>query len=365
MKPHIEALFNQSTLPGVSVPLANQPISIDELCIIGHPSRLGGADTELDHQIHCWQAMGITVHICHTGEIDENLRAMQMELRGCVIHEPRDWESLEGLHCISFCNGDFLSCLPEIRRYARTTSFVNCMTWNFDLEIQMQERGLIDFHLYQTEHGLQRVSEKLKPMGDFRPLRFAPYFHANDFPYHDKRPDDKFRFGRISRSDADKFGSRQLWIYETMTAPVLKEGLIVGWDYRARKRFRRDPDSYIHTVGEGGISQQEFYRTCEAIIMTTDTFENLPRVGFEAMSSGSILVVDNRGGWQLQVSDGVSGWLCRDDREFVYKASRCAFETEERHAMRRTAREKLDLEWGLERSIQSWNHVFQAWAALR
>ena len=82
------------------------------------------------------------------------------------------------------------------------------------------------------------------------------------------------------------------------------------------------------------MTQQEFYRTCEAIIMTTDTTENLPRVGLEAMASGSILVVDNRGGWQQLVEDGVTGWLCRDDREFVYKASRCAFESEERSQMR-------------------------------
>lgn len=150
-----------------------------------------------------------------------------------------------------------------------------------------------------------------------------------------------------------------------MTAPVLKEGLIVGWDHRTRNRIGRDPDSYIHTVGEGGISQQEFYCNCEAVIMTTDTFENLPRVGFEAMSSGSVLVVDDRGGWQLQVDDGVTGWLCHDDREFVYKASRCAFEPEERDTMRRNARQKLETEWGLERAMESWSEVFRAWSALR
>ncbi len=339
--------------------------AIDALCVIGHPSRLGGADTELDHQIRCWQAMGIEVHICHTSTLDNNARAMQMEQRGCVYHDSGDWKSLDGMHCISFCNGEFLDQLPEIHRYARTTSFVNCMTWNFDRELEMQERGCIDFHLYQTEHAFERVSTKLKLLGTYRPLHFVPYFHTADFPYHDDRPDDKFRFGRISRGDADKFGSRQLWIYETMTAPVLKEGLIVGWDERARKRFGRDPDSYIRTLPEGGISQQEFYRYCEAIIMTTETFENLPRVGFEAMASGSILVVDNRGGWRLQVEDGITGWLCADDREFVYKASRCAFEHRERAEMRVEARTRFDLRWGLESSMQSWAEVFRRWADLR
>jgi len=338
--------------------------AIDALCVIGHPSRLGGADTELDHQIRCWQAMGIEVHLCHTGSLDANLRAMQMQERDCIYHDSRDWPSLEGMHCISFCNGGFLEHLPEIRRYARTTTFVNCMTWNFDREVEMQQRGLIDFHIYQTEHAFERISPKLASLGNYRPLRVVPYFHTEEFPHHDNRPQDKFRFGRISRGDADKFGKQQLWIYETMTAPVLKEGMIVGWDHRARQRFGREPDAYIRALPEGSISQREFYRTCEAIIMTTDTFENLPRVGFEAMSSGSILVVDNRGGWQLQVEDGVTGWLCADDREFVYKASRCAFEPEERDAMRRRARAKLNREWGLEASMESWEQVFRRWVKL-
>ncbi len=340
------------------------PSVIDAICVIGHPSRLGGADTELDHQLRCWQAMGVEVHICPTGALDANLRGMDLEERGCVYHAPRDWPSLAGMHCISFCNGEFLSALPEIKRPARTTTFVNCMTWNFEREIEMQGRGLIDFHLYQTEHARERVSAKLKGLGTYRPLLFRPYFHAEEFPFHERRPADAFRFGRISRNDADKFGGRQLWIYETMTAPVLKEGLILGWGSRTEGKFGRRPDSYVRTCPEGGIPQREFYAFCDAVIMTTDTFENLPRVGFEAMSSGSVLVVDRRGGWEVLIEDGRTGWLCGDDREFVYKASRCAFEREEREAMRRAAREKLEREWGLEAGMESWGRVFDAWRSL-
>lgn len=336
--------------------------AISHLCVIGHPSRLGGADTELDHQIHCWQAMGVTVHICHTGPVDAQLSALRLNERGCIYHTPRDWKSLEGLDCISFCNGVFLEQLPEIRRHARTTSFVNCMTWNFEREVEMQARGLIDFHLYQTDHAWERVSPKLRSLGRYRPLKFVPYFHAAEFPFHASRPDDKFRFGRISRGDADKFGRQQLWIYETMTAPVLKEGVIVGWDQRARAKLGRTPDDYIRTLPEGGMSQQAFYAFCDAVIMTTDTFENLPRVGLEAMASGSLLVVDRRGGWELLVDDRRTGWLCQDDREFVYKASRCAFEREERDQMRRAARRKLDTNWGLEAASESWSRVFAAWS---
>jgi glycosyltransferase involved in cell wall biosynthesis len=308
--------------------------------------------------------MGVEVHICHTGPLAANALAMGLAQRGCIYHDSRDWASLVGMHCISFCNGEFLEQLPEIRRFARTVSFANCMTWNFKREIEMQERGFIDFHLYQTQHGMDRLSPSLASLGNYKPLLFTPYFWADEFPLHTARPTDKFRFGRISRGDADKFGAHQLWIYETMTAPVLKEGLILGWDQRARNRFGQDPPPFVTGLPEGAITQGEFYRICEAVIMTTDTTENLPRVGLEAIASGSILVVDNRGGWQQLIEDGVTGWLCNDNREFVYKASRCAFESEERDRMRLLARQRLD-RWGLSASMDSWAQVFQAWAKLR
>jgi glycosyltransferase involved in cell wall biosynthesis len=337
---------------------------MDAVCVIGHPSRLGGADTELDHQIRCWQRMGLAVHICHTGPLDANLEAMRLAERGCIYHAPCDWPSLEGLHCISFCNGEFLRFLPQIRKHARSTTFVNCMTWNFSLEVERQAAGLIDFHLYQTRHAFERLRGKLAERGTYRPLFVHPYFDAAEFPYVEDRPADKFRFGRISRDDPDKFGARQLWIYETMTAPVLKEGLVLGWGDNVQRKYGRRPDDYIQCLPAGSISQRAFYLQCEAVIMTTETFENLPRVGFEAMASGSVLVVDDRGGWTLQVDDGQTGWLCRDDREFVYKASRCAFESEERQAMRQAARAKLETTWGLQAAMDSWAGVFDAWQAL-
>lgn len=305
--------------------------------------------------------MGVEVHICHTGEITRECRAMNLEARGCIYHAPRDWASLDGLHCIAYCNGDFLKALPEIKKYARSTTFVNCMTWNFDAEVEMQARGLIDFHLYQTQHGFERVGPKLKGEAAYRPLFYKPYFHAADFPYIDRRPTDAFRFGRISRPDPGKFHESQLWIYTTMTAPVPKAGLIMGWSQEVERKLCQRPDYYIAAVPPGWISAQEFYRFCDAIIMTTDTFENLPRVGFEAMASGSVLIVDDRGGWRLQVDSGKTGWLCGDQREFQYKASRLAFEADERNRFRAAAREKLDREWGLDAAIKEWERIFDEW----
>ncbi|HQX51388.1 MAG TPA: hypothetical protein PLR25_15845 [Planctomycetaceae bacterium] len=40
---------------------------MEQICVIGYLSRLGGADTDLDHQIHVWRALGLEVHLLHTG----------------------------------------------------------------------------------------------------------------------------------------------------------------------------------------------------------------------------------------------------------------------------------------------------------
>ena len=349
-------------IPNINISNFHKESNIKQLAIVGHPSFLGGADTELDHQIYCWQAMGIEVYICHTGEMDENCKKMNMIGRGCKYIAPKEWESLKDFHVISFCNGEFLKNIEEIKKYAKTTTFVNCMTWNFPKELEAQSSGLLDFHLYQSDHQFKKVSKKLKKIGkEYRPIRFQPYFNPSAFTYKDNRKNDIFRFGRISRGDSDKYNIRQLWIYETMTAPVLKEGIILGWDDRARKKFDREPPSYIKALPEAQISQQKFYDFCDVIIMTTDTFENLPRVGFEAMAAGSVLVVDDRGGWQVEVEDGVTGWRCKDDREFVYKASRIAHEQQEKEDMRAAAKAKLEREWGLEASMRSWDNVFKQW----
>ena len=108
------------------------------------------------------------------------------------------------------------------------------------------------------------------------------------------------------------------------------------------------------------MSQQDFYKHCQIVLQSTDTTENWPRVGFESMASGSVLVVDNRGGWRQMVEHGKTGWLCDHERDFIYYASKMAYEPNLRSDMAHAARERgLEL-GGLEASVASWEEVFDA-----
>lgn len=353
---------------------------INEICIIGHPSYCGGADTELFDQIKCWYKMGIKIYILHTGPIYGIVKTLKPILEkeyGCTYLVPRQWNQCRGMHCISFCNGEFLNNLTKIKQFAKTTTFVNCMTWNFKKEIECQSNGLIDFHLYQTDHGMRLVSKQLKKFKDYKPIRFDPYFDPTPFKYYGNRPNDHFRFGRISRADIVKFSGNQLDIYDCFKSPVPKSGIILGWSpmISAKIKMRKNKvtskihnknevifyDDYLQLLKEGAISQQDFYKFCDVLIMAADTFENLPRVGFECMASGTVMVVDNRGGWTLQVDDGATGFLCDGPREFIEKSTLLANNPELKEELRGLARNKLERDWGIEKSMKSWDLVFSEW----
>jgi glycosyltransferase involved in cell wall biosynthesis len=332
------------------------------ICVIGLPSLYGGADTELLDAIKLWAKMGVKVYIIPTSMLDKNALKIkeQLERDNLALYlQPNNWSQCEGLDVISYCNGQFLEALPEIKRYARTTTFVNCMTWCFQKEKEMQCRGLIDFHLYQTEHQFEKICPQLNVLGSvYRPIYITPYFDSSRFPFWENRPTDKFRFGRISRCDLDKYSPEQLSIYEYMGSPVPKEGMILGWDNRTEEYFARKPPEWIRTYSPGEISQQAFYEFVSVLIMSTRTFENLPVVGKEAMSSGSVIIADKRGGWTKLVEHGKTGWLCENEREMVYYASRAAHEQDETQQFRLNARVKLEQEYGLEASFRSWESFF-------
>jgi len=333
---------------------------MDKICVIGYPSRLGGADTELDHQIRCWQSLGLQVHLLHTGPLDDNLLAMRMQDRGCVVHEPCDWKACRGMHVISYCNAEFLKNLHIIKEYAKSTTFVNCMCWLFDAEKEAHRRELVDHFLYQTEHQYRKVQDELIAINPkFHGHIVPPYFYRDEFPFIEARGTDRFRFGRISREDLAKFHPAQLWVYETMVSPVLKEGMILGINDEIRRKIGNEPN-WIRAYPAGGVSAAEIYRHSDCIIQMAETYENLPRVGFEAMASGCLLIVDNRGGWRELVMHKQTGFLCNDQREFVYYASRAAFEVEERRQMVRNARDWLQANWGLDQAQREWVRFFEA-----
>ncbi len=334
------------------------------LFVYGFPGLYGGAGTELHHQILAWRHMGVGVHLIPTsaGYPREPLYQEMLDL-GVVVHPAHDWTPLQPEDPIlGFCNADFLNRLPDIRRYTKRTVFLNCMTWLFDKEKQRMSRGEIGMFLYQNPdvHAEQMpVLRALNEDPEIRFMTFKPYFADALFPFVETRAEDFFGCGRISRKDADKFAANTLHIYDYFVAPKWKKAIFLGFDQRSQAKIGKPYDWIRTAADQNEISQQEFYRHCEIVLQPSDTTENWPRIGFEAMASGSILIVNNRGGWKRMVEHGKTGWLCDHERDFIYYASKMAYEPDLRVEMAAAARERGRQLGGLEASVESWKEVFE------
>lgn len=339
----------------------NQPVIEKRnlsLCVIGFPSTCGGAETELDHQITCWRQMGVDVSLIPTSPLDEKQLALGVAERGCTIHDPCDWSKCRGKHVLSYCNGIFLQNIREACKFAASTTFVNCMTYPFQAEKDAICEGLIDFSLYQAEHTRELATSQI-PMApsSWKPVVVRPFFDVSQFPFVAHDIFDHFSFCRVSRADPAKYSKATNRIYEGIRSPNGKKGWIVGVDDAVRAKIGESPD-WIDCFEAGKIDPRLVYERSHCLIQAADTYENLPRVGMEAMSSGCVPIVDNRGGWREIVEHGVTGYLCGNPEDFIERASELASDPLRRSEMASAGRKRVESLYGIEPASRQWANFF-------
>lgn len=328
---------------------------MQKVFIIGQPGTCGGASTELYDQIKIWKLIGLEIHIIPT---QDNYVCDDEDI---IVHDKFDWKQINGNQCISFCNKQFLQNLEEIKKHSRKTIWVNCMTHEFRDEIRCQANNLIDLHLYQTYHGYERVSFKLKYIGkSFNYRLFHPYFDPNGFDFVPLKNDEQFCFGRISRADILKYSKDQFEIYDKIDHPN-KHCYVLGINDDIKKRIyvptQNSCDYILNLYKPDSISRYEFYNNIDVLCMKTNTYENLPRVGFECMASGTLMVVDDRGGWRLLVEDSHTGFLCKEKEEFVKVMDYISKYPEIKKEMVEKAFIKFQTEYSMEKSIDDWKDI--------
>jgi hypothetical protein len=340
------------------------------LFVYGFPGLYGGAATELHHQIHCWKAMGIDVAIIPSmhGSQNEPLLTEMVDL-GISIYGKDELDHIKPEDAIiNFCSKEYLELLPEIVKRTKRTIFVNCMTWVFqkpNVSYQFNEGynhsvGNIAVSLYQRPQVRDLHQSILRRDQQSRAqfLHFQPYFRPDGLVYSPERNFDRFSIGRISRQDADKF-TKNLWhVWEYVVSPTFKRGICLGWDSRSESKCGKPPEWVETYADHKSFSTAKFWAETNVICQPSETNENWPRIGFEAMYSGVPLIVDKRAGWNFMVEHGVTGFLCAHERDFIYYASKMAYEPEHREAIARAAYARaLELS-SLEVSMESWQKVF-------
>lgn len=333
-----------------------------KLFIYGFPSLYGGAGTELHHQIYVWkQIQDLEIHIIPTmfGVENEPLYQEMLDL-GITIHKPHAFHVMQPEDClINFCSAMFLENIKHIRQFTKRTIFVNCMTWIFTKEKPCHAENLIAFSLYQRQGVLDAHKEELESLGSKAEfMTFAPYFHAINFNFKVKQ-EDSVHMGRISRADPGKYTKFNGHIYNGIISPRPKVGHFLGFNEKCKAVTGSLP-SWINTYQDHReFSVKSFYDTVDFIVQPTNTTENWPRIGFEAMYSGKPLVVDNRGGWKHLITHGHDGFLCDNERDFMYYGSRLAYDFDLRQQIASNALITAKAFSGFNRSLKSWKKVFE------
>ena len=143
---------------------------------------------------------------------------------------------------------------------------------------------------------------------------------------------------------------RQMRLEGRQVRPV-----IVG-DGPLRETLSEEFPEAVFTGVKTGQALSECFASADLFLMPSQT-ETFGLVTLEAMASGSVLIVDNRGGWRRMVRHGVTGWLCDHERDFIYYASKMAYEPELRCRMANAARSRLATLAGESASAKSWCRV--------
>jgi glycosyltransferase involved in cell wall biosynthesis len=335
--------------------------------VIGYPSAIGGANTELWHTVKLWRRFGCDVALLPTWQADPAWQ-LRLENLGCrtIESQPDDLDQVPGLAggiVVVFCNTRFLAAAERFRRLGCRVVWLGCMNWLFPEErLHYRQVGPFARHVFQSRYQHDELTPQLRPYGyedgrgriirgawDADELAFAPRPHAAG---------DVFVVGRVSRADPDKF-SPTLWkTYGRIPHPI--RARVLGWQQDIQARLG-PPPPWAECFPAGAQTPAQLLHSLHALVQANAAaVENWPRVGLEAMAAGVPLVVDAKGGWQEMIRHGETGYLCTTDDQFAYYAARLAYDEEHRRQLIRQARHALLHELAEPRAIWSqWQALFE------
>lgn len=320
----------------------------NELWVAGYPSSVGGADTELDHNIDLWCKQGVQVHLVPMFGVHAPMQAL-CEARGCQTHEYHPGVFRDKV-VVSFCNGEFLARLPEIVAAGKPAAVVwfNCMTWAFEAELEAHRQGWIDFFGFVSEYQKGWLLPKLEAVAPVRELEgYRPYFSpdnlSQELRFNYRKPHDWFAMGRVSRDDGAKFSADMWNIFHKVCSPRPTKTFVLGFGQHAHEKCGDPPPGLDWMAWEpGALRVPEFYDRLHLLIHKTGgSRESYGRVIPEAYASGVPVIVEDDYAFPDLVLDGMTGFRCQSSDEMSFRASQLAFDEPLRKRMVYAARDFL------------------------
>lgn len=308
-----------------------------EIWVAGYPSFIGGADTELDHNIDLWRMNGVDVNLVPLGGIDPAMMEL-CKRRGCrtIGYEPNIFKDRV---VVSFCNMEFLKRLPSIIEAGRPRCVIwfNCMMFLSGAERVAHGNGWIDRHGFASDFQRRRIKpllEQIRPVCELAGYR--PFFNPENMPqgirFEYRAPSERFVMGRVSRDEAGKFSPDMWATFRAVQSPRPKKVIILGFGPNALRVCGAEPgDLDVETWPPNRLPVREVYRRLHCMIYKTAAFEeSYGRVVVEAYAAGVPVVVEDKFAFPEMIIDGVTGFRCRSAEEMAARASELAFDEAKR-----------------------------------
>ncbi len=320
------------------------------LFVLGYPSALGGADTELWHVLKLWRRRGLVVRLVPTWRTPPEWRER------CDAIGAETWEiegpellgevpGLAGSTVVSFCNGEFLQHAVRLRELGCRLVWANCMTWiSLAEEIHCERYGPFDAYVFQSEFQRECLMPTLRPFGvtDQQCHLIRGAFDTEEFPYRPKphAAGEEFVVGRISRPDPTKFHADTWSLLEAIPYRPLKVR-VLGWSREVEQKLG-PPPFWAEVLPAGAESARDFLSTLHCLVQINGgSRENWPRVGLEALASGVPLVVEDAWGWREMIRPGLDGLAARQACEVSDLVGRLACEPSLAASLAVRGRERL------------------------
>lgn len=321
-----------------------------KLCVIGYPSDIGGADTELWHTLRVWRRFGADVKLIPTWHAPPAWRTrcdsigvptIEVGSADQLLASPH----LRGATLVSFCNGEFLRHADACRTLGCGTVWVGCMNWIFPAERDHYARqGVFDAYVFQSKYQKSRLLPEIVQFGgkEEQCFKVPGAFDPGEFPFSPRQhaADADFVVGRLARPDLDKW-SRNTWSICASIPFSRRRARFMGWDHRVRGAVGEPPD-WGEVLEPCAESPQEFLSSLHCLLaINGGAAENWPRVGLEAMSAGVPIIAENEWGWREMIQHGKTGFLANNEQELAYYAAHLAMNEDLRLEMAANARQQL------------------------
>lgn len=339
------------------------------IVVVGYPSAIGGADTELWHVLRLWRRYGLDVRLLPTWRAASEWRT-RCDAIGAVTIEVAspdglgDAPELPGATVVSFCNGEFLKNAHVFRAMGCKVAWVGCMTWLFPAEREHYERhGPFDAYIFQSEYQRSKLLPELRQYGvvDEQCFLIHGAFDAAEIPFAPRRRETNGEFvvGRLARADLDKWNATTWSILGAIPCKQ-RRARLMGVNERVLQKLGPKPE-WAETLPPCAEDVSKFLGTLHCLMaINGGAAENWPRVGLEAMAAGVPVIAENQWGWREMIEHGRTGFLANSPDEFAGYAGQLAVDDARRLEIAASARQHLVRDLANPAEVWSrWQRLFE------